>query len=248
MGDASAHAGAAETERMIRRARTDPAYRHALLAGYRRGHDPERRHLLSVVLAAVADADVRDTALAMAAGPDPGRRMEGLELLQSFTLEDAAVRRHVAGSLASERDPAARLHLLRMLDPAGVPETERPDFERHLLAAAVDSDPRLRAAAVARLDRWRPGADLEPRLLAALTDAEMPVRVAAIEAAGRAGSGSEALATTLLAIAGDAERSPEERAAARHAAARLATTMAPRTGLDPADHAHLLGTIPEPVD
>jgi hypothetical protein len=201
-------------DEQIRKAASNPIYLRMLLDRYRRWTDPEAKVRLRRVLAAVANEDVRDTALALAVDRDPQRRRDGIELLQSFSAEDPQVRAYLLTALSTERDPDSKVGLLRSLGRATVPIEDRDAIAEILVEAAIDPIPEIRTTAIQRLAGWLPAEHLEEIYLTALDAPETEVRQAALEAIGRSGLRSRAVATAMLASAENRDRPEAERSLA----------------------------------
>jgi HEAT repeats len=205
----------------IRRAAADTAYRRMLLERYRKYTDADAKRRLLIVLSAVADDDVRDLALDLASNVDPQKRSDGIELLQSFSLQDPRVRGYALPAIAAERDPGLRSHLLGLFDPAPMPNEDAGRIERLLVTYTTDADAGTRAQALRKLARWNDSDALAIAIIAGLDDPDPGVRQTAIDASHRASADNDRIAASLMAIAADPTRPGEERGTAMAALGRF---------------------------
>jgi hypothetical protein len=206
----------------IGRAAADPTHLRKLLDRYRRFTDADAKRELLIVLSAVANDDVRDVALELASSEDTQKRSDGIELLQSFSLQDTRVRRHALFAIAAERDPALRSHLLGLFDPAPMPSEDAERIERLLVTYSRDADAGMRAQALRKLARWNDSETLATAIFAGLNDPDPAVRQAAIDTSQNANPQNDRIAASLMAIAADRGRPDEERSTAMAALGRFA--------------------------
>lgn len=201
----------------VRRVRGDPAYLQRLLAMYASETDLDTKGALLAVLRAAAAADNEEIlrfALGLADHADPGKRRDGLALLEAYPLDNAEVRGLLTRQIEAENDPAMLGRLVGMLEAAVVPTEDAAPVVEQLARLRRHPDPGVRAASVMQSVAWDKGSDLEDILHEAMLDAAPQVRQAAIGGVTASGARSPRLKDALLGIAADPGSSDEERFAA----------------------------------
>ncbi|MBW8808560.1 MAG: HEAT repeat domain-containing protein [Lysobacter sp.] len=200
-----------DSERMIQRARRDPAYLRELLRSYSFETEPDKRGALLAVLQAVANDDVLRTARQLADSGDPESRRNGLDLLKAFPLDQPQVRELLSRQLQAERDPAMLKQLVDMLAPTVVASEDAAPLLDRLAELRQHPDPAVRASAVVQSVQWNKHAGNEEILQRAMLDPDLSVRQAAIAGINASSTRSDRLKDSLLALAADPQTDAETR-------------------------------------
>lgn len=210
-GFGAAGTQANDSDRMIQRARRDPAFLRELLRGYSFETELDKRGALLAVLQAVANDDVLRTARQLADSGDPDSRRNGLDLLKAFPLDQPQVRELLSRQLQAERDPAMLKQLVDMLAPTVVASEDAAPLLDRLTQLRQHPDPAVRASAVVQSVQWNKHAGNEEILQRAMLDPDLSVRQAAIAGINASSTRSDRLKDSLLALAADPQTDAETR-------------------------------------
>ncbi|WP_046657896.1 HEAT repeat domain-containing protein [Lysobacter capsici] len=200
-----------DSERMIQRARRDPAYLRELLRDYSFETELDKRGALLAVLQAVANDEVLRMARQLADNGDPESRRNGLDLLKAFSLDQPQVRELLSRQLQAERDPAMLKNLVDMLAPTVVASEDAAPLLERLSELRQHPDPAVRASAVVQSVQWNKHAGNEEILQRAMLDPDLSVRQAAIAGINASSTRSDRLKDSLLALAADPQTDAETR-------------------------------------
>ncbi|UOF14079.1 HEAT repeat domain-containing protein [Lysobacter capsici] len=200
-----------DSERMIQRARRDPAYLRELLRDYSFETELDKRGALLAVLQAVANDEVLRMARQLADSGDPESRRNGLDLLKAFSLDQPQVRELLSRQLQAERDPAMLKQLVDMLAPTVVASEDAAPLLERLSELRQHPDPAVRASAVVQSVQWNKHAGNEEILQRAMLDPDLSVRQAAIAGINASSTRSDRLKDSLLALAADPQTDAETR-------------------------------------
>lgn len=200
-----------DSERMIQRARRDPAYLRELLRDYSFETELDKRGALLAVLQAVANDEVLRMARQLADSGDPESRRNGLDLLKAFSLDQPQVRELLSRQLQAERDPAMLKNLVDMLAPTVVASEDAAPLLERLAELRQHPDPAVRASAVVQSVQWNKHAGNEEILQRAMLDPDLSVRQAAIAGINASSTRSDRLKDSLLALAADPQTDAETR-------------------------------------
>lgn len=200
-----------DSERMIQRARRDPAYLRELLRDYSFETELDKRGALLAVLQAVANDEVLRMARQLADSGDPESRRNGLDLLKAFSLDQPQVRELLSRQLQAERDPAMLKNLVDMLAPTVVASEDAAPLLERLSELRQHPDPAVRASAVVQSVQWNKHAGNEEILQRAMLDPDLSVRQAAIAGINASSTRSDRLKDSLLALAADPQTDAETR-------------------------------------
>ncbi|KWS06508.1 hypothetical protein AZ78_4064 [Lysobacter capsici AZ78] len=200
-----------DSERMIQRARRDPAYLRELLRDYSFKTELDKRGALLAVLQAVANDEVLRLARQLADSGDPESRRNGLDLLKAFSLDQPQVRELLSRQLQAERDPAMLKNLVDMLAPTVVASEDAAPLLERLSELRQHPDPAVRASAVVQSVQWNKHAGNEEILQRAMLDPDLSVRQAAIAGINASSTRSDRLKDSLLALAADPQTDAETR-------------------------------------
>lgn len=197
-----------------RPSRQNPSYLQELMRQYAFEMDLDKRGALLAILQSMPSDEVRHFALQQAASSDPATRREGLELLKTFSLDDAQVRGFLVDQIDQEQDPAMLKELVDMLTPTMVATEDAAPLVEQLDRLRRHPDPEVRAASVLQSSQWDKGGNLENTLQQAMVDPDTRVRQAAIAGVTAESVHSDRLKDMLLAIANDPQTIDAERSAA----------------------------------
>lgn len=200
-----------DSERLIQRARRDPAYLRELLRDYSFETELDKRGALLAVLQAVANDEVLRMARQLADSGDPESRRNGLDLLKAFSLDQPQVRELLSRQLQAERDPAMLKNLVDMLAPTVVASEDAAPLLERLSELRQHPDPAVRASAVVQSVQWNKHAGNEEILQRAMLDPDLSVRQAAIAGINASSTRSDRLKDSLLALAADPQTDAETR-------------------------------------
>ena len=203
-----------ERDKRSRRVEENFSYLRELMRQYGLETDLDKRGALLAILQSMPNDEVKHFALQQAASSDPVTRQEGLELLKSFSLDDAEVRGFLVGQIDQEHDPAKLKQLVDMLTPTMVATEDAAPLVKQLGRLQAHPDPEVRAASILQSSQWDKSGNLENTLQQALLDPDSRVRQAAIAGVMSERVHSDRLKDMLLAIANDPQTSAEERSAA----------------------------------
>jgi hypothetical protein len=211
-------------ERLVERARNDPATLRALFRRFESEQDPNKRLLLKSLLSRVANPEVLSFSLRLAGSGDPRMRLEGFDLLHRQASDAPEVRALVKRSLSEERDPQVLAQAVGALHPTAVGPEETREVVGLLRGLTQNPDPMVRRQTIMTLAQWDRSGEVAGSLNQALTDEVPEVRQAAIWATAEAGVRTDGMKAALLATVRNENEKPEIRASAVQALSRFPLT------------------------